>query len=488
LKAFGNMWAILCRWYGWGVRLMDKNWLEAALVGVMVAVYTLAASLISLHRYWQYSAFWYDLGIFDTVVWKLSRFQLPIVTQLKPPGGRIIWADHLNPSAVFLAPLYWFTDRQEVILVAQAVVVGLSALVAYRVALRVVKSRVMRVALVVSYLGFVGMQNALYTDVHTVVLAVLPLMLAIWAIYEERWGWYWLFLLITLGFQENMATVVAMLGLYLILRKERKMREGLMTLGLGVVYGLLAMKVLIPILGGGGYWYEPVIPTTWQGWATGLLVPMNMKLRTVGLTVATFGLLPLGSWSTAPLIVEHYVERFVLNTAATRWDMGFHYNAVLSPIMFLASLETIKMVQRRRELRRILPVWGGVMVLAVVVIHRLVLHGPLMLATHPVFYQQTKRIGVPLNEFTVQIPGEGLLMTQNNIAAHFTHREVMLLNEDFEKIAPEVIALDVGEGQNANNFFPLTPAEVEELAASVSASLNYRDESVGENYLLFVRK
>jgi hypothetical protein len=64
----------------------------------------------------------------------------------------------------------------------------------------------------------------------------------------------------------------------------------------------------------------------------------------------------------------------------------------------------------------------------------------------------------------------------------------MFLNEDFEKIAPEVIALDVGEGQNANNFFPLTPAEVEELAASVSASLNYRDESVGENYLLFVRK
>lgn len=238
--------------------------LEIWAVSQAISLYVLAASLVSLHRYWQHNAFWYDFGILDTTIWKLSRLQLPLIVNLNPPVGKIVWADHFNPSVMFLAPLYWVTDKQEIILIAQAVVVGLSAIVAYALALKHVKHRAVRLALIVSYLGFVGLQNALYTDIHNIVFALLSLMGVIWAILEKRWKLYWLFLLITMGFQENMAAVATMLGVFLVFRREKNITIGLWTIGAGILYALLAMKIVIPWFNGNHYAYQPAIPVVWH--------------------------------------------------------------------------------------------------------------------------------------------------------------------------------------------------------------------------------
>lgn len=461
--------------------------LEIWLVSHAISFYVLAASLVSLNRYWQHNAFWYDFGILDTTIWKLSRLELPRIINLNPPTGKIVWADHFNPSVAFLAPLYWVTDKQEVILLAQAVVVGLSAIVAYVITLKYVKHSAVRLSLVTSYLGFVGLQNALYTDIHNIVFALLPLMGVIWAIIEKRWMLYWLFLLITMGFQENMAAVAIMLGVFLIFRREKHITIGVWTIGVGILYALLAMKVIIPWFNGHYYAYQPAIPTEWHEWITRFFLPADMKLRSIMLTYATFGFLPLGTLSTVPLIVEHYLERFVLNTAATRWDLGFHYNALLSPLMFLASLEAITHIQRRNIWKKILPVWGATTILVVLFLHRFYLHGPLMLATHPVFYQQTKD-AVFLDPFIAQIPDAGILMTQNNIAAHFTHGNTFLLHPEYERIRPDVIAVDLRPGQNANNFFPRTERMAQDMVASVSADPAYTKQMVTDTQFIFSLK
>lgn len=461
--------------------------LEIWAISLGIAFYTLAAALVSLHRYWQHNAFWYDFGIFDTTIWKLSRGQLPIITQLNPPTGKIVWADHFNPSAAFLAPLYWLTDKQEIILIAQAVIVGLSAVVAYKIALKHVKHSSVRIALITSYLGFVGLQNALYTDVHNIVFALLPLTATIWAIVEKRWKLYWLFLIITIGFQENMSAVAVMLGIFLLLRREKYVKTGMLTIGIGVLYAVLAMNVLIPWFNGNHYAYQPAIPVVWHEWITRFINPPDLKLRSIVLTYLTFGLFPLGTFSTLPLIIEHYLERFVLNTAATRWDLGFHYNALLSPIMFLASLEWITYMQNRTVMKKILPLWGIATISTVLFLHRLYLHGPLMLATHPVFYEQTKDAAF-LDRFIMEIPKDGLLMAQNNIATHFTHGNTILLHPEYERIRPDVIALDMRPGQNANNFFPRTERMAWNIIASISAHPDYTKTMITDSQFIFVRK
>ncbi len=459
--------------------------LEVWIISYSISFYVLAASLVSLHRYWQNNAFWYDFGILDTTIWKLSRLQLPLIINLNPPFGKIVWADHFNPSIVFLAPLYWVTDKQEIVLIAQAVVVGLSAIVAYYIVLKHVKHVAVRLALIVSYLGFVGLQNALYTDIHNIVFALLPLMGVIWAMVEKRWKLYWLFLLITMGFQENMAAVATMLGVFLLFRQEKHVKIGLWTIGVGILYGLVAMKLIIPWFNGNHYAYQPAIPLVWHEWITRFFLPLDMKLHSIVLTYITFGLLPLGTLSLFPMIVEHYLERFVLNTAATRWDLGFHYNALLSPIMFLASLEWIRRMQTRPGMRKILPLWGVTTIVIVVFLHRFYLHGPLMLATHPVFYEQTKD-AVFLERFITEIPKDGLLMTQNNIATHFTHGKTLLLHPEYESIRPDTIAIDLRPGQNANNFFPRTERMAQDIVASLSAHPGYTKQMVTDSQFIFL--
>ncbi len=467
--------------------LLKKNAFEIALVLLFITLYTLAASLVSLNRHWQYNSFWYDFGIFDTTVWKLSRFKLPVVAQLNPPSGKIVWADHLNPSVIFLAPFYWLSAKAEIIYIAQSLMVALSALVAYIISLKFVKSSLVRISLVVSYLGFVGLQNALYTDVHNIVFALLPLMLSIWAVFWKKWKLYWLFILLTLGIQESLSVLVIMFGAYLLIRKDRQVKAGILTILVGIVYGIVATKIIIPSLNNGSYNYLPAFPQVWHQWFTFLIYPPSMKLKTIILTFVSFGFMPLGAISTFPLIVAHYLERFVLNTAATRWDLGFHYNATLSPIMFLASLESILILQKIKKFSKLLSFWGLFTILLVIFLHRFYLHGPLMLATHPVFYRQTENARF-LDNFIRQIPTQGLIMTQNNIAAQFTHFEVMLLNKNYLTINPDTIALDIRSGQNANDFYPFSEEEAKTLAATLSADIKYTKTAVNDTQLIFTRK
>jgi len=216
-------------------------------------------------------------------------------------------------------------------------------------------------------------------------------------------------------------------------------------------------------------------------------LPADLKFRSMLLTFVTFGFLPFVSFATYPLIIEHYLERFVFNFAATRWDLGFHYNALLSPIMFLAALDVLQRIQNHKKLKKILSLWALSIIGIVFFLHRFYLHGPLMLATHPTFYEQTQR-AVFLKNFVDQIPRKGLLMTQNNLATHFTHGNIVLLNSNIEKVKPDVIAVDIRPGQNANNFFPLTPAEFDELVVTISQNLNYERIEIIDSQLIFTRK
>lgn len=93
-------------------------------------LFVLAGSLVSLNRYWQYEVFYYDFGIFDRAIWLVAHFNPPIVDHLVA-SGKWIFADHFYPSVFLLSPLYWFTDRQEILLIVQSLIVGLSGLVIY---------------------------------------------------------------------------------------------------------------------------------------------------------------------------------------------------------------------------------------------------------------------------------------------------------------------------------------------------------------------
>ena len=456
------------------------------LIVIIICVYVLAAASVSLNRYWQYDAFWYELGLYSGAIWKVAKFQPPVIEQFEPPKGRIIFADHFNPSLFLFSPIYWFTDRTEALLIAQAVTVGLSAWVAYLTAKKVVKDKLVVLALMTSYLGYVGLQNALYTDFHDTTVATLFVMIVFWSIVSKKWRLYWVFLLISLGFKETMSGLGVGIGLFLILKGQREIKKGILTILISIMWYFVVTKFVIPAFSGGYFSYEPTIPNSIGEAISGFFIPLNLKTRTIFLTFFTFGFAPVFSIATWPIIVEHFAERFVLSQAATRWDLGFHYNALLSPIFLVGTFPFVLWLKKISL--PALKIWAIATILVVVYLHRFYLHGPLMLATHPVFYEQTRR-NVFLDNFNKKIPRTGLLMTLNNLAAHQSTRPVVLLSlKNFDVIKPDVVALDLREGQNANDFFPATFDEAKKIDAMLQINSAYLKTVVSNDEVIYTRK
>lgn len=454
---------------------------------IFIFLYTLAAVLVSLHRFWQYESFFYDLGIFEQALWRVSKFQAPIIDNLAV-GGKIVFADHFYPSLFILSPLYWFTNKTEIILVAQAVAVGLSLLIAFLIAKKAIKSKLVVLALITAYAGYIGLQNAIITDFHSLTVSVLPLMIVFWTIFKKKWKFYWLALIFLLGFKESMVGLGIAIGIYLLFKEKKRKDIGIRTIIVSLTYFLLVAKIFIPLFNDGTYNYKPYIHESIFHFFQSFFWP-QIKLKTLLVSFSTFGFLPLFYPPLLPAFIEHFLERFVFNVAGTRWQLGFHYNAVLSPLMFISSLEVFKMMEQKKKYKKAVIFIATSIILIVVFYHRFFLHGPLGLAYHPVFYAHTKRQGF-MDDFIKQIPRKGLLMTQNNIAPRFTHQKVILLKDkkNYKKFSPDYVAIDLRGGQNGNNFFSLTEEKTWQLVEALQKDKDYGLIVEYSNYFIFEKK
>src|SRR3989344_5916774 len=183
------------------IKLKNKTYIDF-IAYALCLVFISASILVSLNRYWQYEVFYYDFGIFDQAIWNVSRFQPPIIDHLVV-SGKWIFADHFNPSIFLLSPLFWFTDRSEVLLIAQAVVVGLSGFIIYIIGRSLTNNAFFSLSILICYFLFIGLQNAIISDFHEVTVMILPLTLLFWAILQRRIWFYFVFFLVTLGFKES---------------------------------------------------------------------------------------------------------------------------------------------------------------------------------------------------------------------------------------------------------------------------------------------
>jgi len=433
---------------------------------LFVILYAFAAMLVSLHRFWQYEVFYFDFGIFDQAIWYASRLKPPIIEHLAVPG-KWIFADHMSPTIFLLAPLYWLTSRQEVLLIAQALAVSLSGFVLYRIGQRVLKNTFLSFAVMVAYLLFVGLQNAVITDFHEVTVGTLPLMLLLWAYVARRKKLYWLFLLLTLGIKESTAILGATFGLTIALFDKKWRSIGFLTLIVSVVWGLVATKLIIPFFAGKPYGYSPVLPADLWGNITGL-IDKAIKRKTLLYSFGSFLFLPLLYPPAWLLFLQDFFIRFVPKDTNLRWDLGLHYSAQLAPILGYATVMALKKWHR--------PIIAVLLIVMVIYLHQFKLHGPLGLAYNPAFYAHTKNFGF-LDALVAHVPKDATVMAQNNLATRFAHQPVYLLRKNYWDHAPDYIVIDSRDGQNPNNFFGIKDyrgvEDVETIIRSLQSDPTY---------------
>src|SRR3989339_694471 len=99
---------------------------------LLVAVFVVIGILISVNRFKQYEVYYIDFGEYDQAIWEVAHFKPPMIDHFIH-GFVPIFADHFPPSVFLLSPLYWFTENKTTILIAQAIIAGLSGLVLYSI-------------------------------------------------------------------------------------------------------------------------------------------------------------------------------------------------------------------------------------------------------------------------------------------------------------------------------------------------------------------
>jgi len=437
---------------------------------VLFAVFTLAGTLVSLNRYWQYEVFYYDFGIFDQAIWKVSQFQAPTIEHLVI-GGKWIFADHFEPSIFLLSPFYWLTSKSEVLFIVQAVVVGLSGLVLYGIAKQVLKSKLLALSVLVCYFLFLGLQNAVIFDFHELTVATLPFMLTFWAIINKKLKLYFLFLIITLGFKESLFTAGIGIGIATFFLRKEWWRIAIFTILLSSCWGLIAIKFIIPAFSDNTYFYMSTLSGSILN-NVKALIDNPLKIKTLFYSFLSFGFLPLFSPAFWPLILQDYALRFLPANFETRWGLGLHYNAQSAVILSVASVYGLRNLMKIKYFSRHIYILGIILVINACILYRFVLHGPFALAYNPVFYNHTQDL-VFLNNLVKKIPANSSVMTQNNLAAHFTHQKVLILRQDYEEYKPDYILIDNREGQNENDFFA-TSGNKDDILKNTKKDLNYK--------------
>ena len=302
--------------------------------GVVTAVYL----VFSVAQWIRLESPSWDLGIFTQLAKAYAYFQAPVVP-IKGEGFNLL-GDHFHPLLVLLGPIYAVFPSAFSLLVVQDVLIGISVFVVTRAATRVL-GNVPGVFLGAAYGISWGLQNAVAVQFHEIAFALPLLALSLEAILHRRWVPAALWVAPLVFIKEDLGFTVAMVGAYLVWKGHKRLGSWLAVWG--VIWVLVAVGVILPLLNPDGRYGYGLARTSdltnpWDMFL-GLVTP-EQKYQTLGLILISTAGLALRS-PLVLLAVPTLAWRFV-STNPGYWGPGWHYSAILMPILFVALIDAIR--------------------------------------------------------------------------------------------------------------------------------------------------
>jgi uncharacterized membrane protein len=450
-------------------RVLEKR---ALLIVVSAAFMFFVVFLtVALHRFWQYSTWYYDFGIFYQAIASFSRGEAPIIDHFIVPNKHI-FADHFHPLIMSVVPFFYFFPVPETLHFVQTLSVALSGIVMYFVGKTVLKNNTLAVLFTLLYYGFFGLHFALITEFHDIVLLPLPLSLFFLGMVRRAFVPLGIGCIGVLLAKETTFIIPAWFGLVMLWqfpRKHKYIGAGISLLSL--IYGYIVLKLVIPAYSGSEYYY-----------ASGVGLGSTLETFDTLLTHSTIwkvflshGFLPFLAPETLPPVLFNWWSR--VQTGGPRIGFGMHYNAELAPTLTLGAmigwlrLKSIVMslpnvlarLQQQPVSKKVVrlfshhltpQVWNRIAAVVVAVllfVNVYVYKSPALLFINPAFYAHTQSSAF-LDRLISQIPDEGTVMAQHNIAARLAYRKVFMLRNYYEPFDPDFIVFDTRDGQEPNNF------------------------------------
>jgi uncharacterized membrane protein len=288
----------------------------------------------------------YDLAIFTESVKQYAHFHLPIA-DAKGAGINLL-GEHFSPAVAVLAPVYRVLPSPATLLVAQALLAAASVFAvaaAARARLGAGQARAIALAYGFSW----GLQLMIHFEFHEIALAVPLLAYSLSALVQGRLRSCVLWALPLVFVKEDLGFTLAALGLYLIFAgnradDNRRVWAGQFLLLWGIAWSCLAITVIIPHFNPGhvySFWQDGGISAgrhpSVLGVAEQFFHAWPVKLQTVVLLLLPTAFAALRS-PLALITVPSLLLRFE-STNSVFWGPGWHYNATVMPILFIAAID-----------------------------------------------------------------------------------------------------------------------------------------------------
>jgi uncharacterized membrane protein len=327
---------------------MNRALRPGVLLWTAIGAYAAGFAALSVLRHRAFSTGRFDLGNMVQAVWTTAHGHPLQVTGLRGDQLSRLGA-HFDPILAAFAPLWLVWPSPDLLLVTQAAAIALGALPVFWLARKHLGSQRAGLGFALAYLVYPATQWLTLNEFHPVALACPLLLFAIWFLDEGRLLPFALFAAVAATTKEEIALVVAGLGLWYAFAHHRR-AAGAAIFVAGVAVSLIATEVVIPHFNRAGTSsfftrYSEVGSTPGGIVHTALTHPQ--KLVSTAFTGRGLGylarlVLPLGGLVVlAPLMLLAAVPELALNllsAATTQTSIRFHYTAGLIPVLVAAAV------------------------------------------------------------------------------------------------------------------------------------------------------
>lgn len=222
------------------LNLALNNW-DKIILSFLIAAYTTVLGTLSILRHNAFASN-FDLSNMDQTLWFTLNghfFSLRLPEEIVSR-----FAVHADIILVLLSPLYLVWDDVRILLLSQTVFLALGAIPAYLLSLKLIKNKIISLAIVIAYLLNPGMQWTNIYDFHAVSLAIPLFIAAFYFAYTKKWKWYAVMAILAILTKEQISLNVALLGVYVAIFRNRTI--GIATTLIGITWFVAMVFIVMP--------------------------------------------------------------------------------------------------------------------------------------------------------------------------------------------------------------------------------------------------
>jgi uncharacterized membrane protein len=434
-------------------------------------------------RHTLFQSGFFDLGIYDQVVYLMSQGQ--------PPISSLLGFHHLGNHAAWavypLALLYKIYPSAYWLLAVQAISLSLGAIPTYYLALQAGLKQNQAVTMSLVYLLYPLVFNVNLFEFHPEVMALPVFLAVVLAARLDKIVWFCVGTIFILGCKAVLSLTVAAMGLWLLLFEKRRI-YGIFAVIVGISWFAIATQLIIPAFSSNEVAaierYSYLGNSVTEIVRNLLMKPQIIFGRFFSFTVLEYiGLLitPV-IWGLSPQYLAPLVAAIptlvinILSDKSTQRDLIHQYSLPILPFLIVAVIASFAANRTWLRRQKFIIIWALVAFI--------------LLGKYGFFWSRYLRSLDNLQatrEAISLVKTKGYVLTTHSIAPHLTHRRKIDFFDDISGVPADFksfdyILLNVRHPDGTRN-----PELARNVAIKLQEDANFRLSYQRDEVYLFVR-